>query len=273
MSDTSLFTKKDHSDIVILLLYVDDIILTGSNPATIQLVIKELHAVFDLKDLGKLTYFLGLLVKYQDNGDIFVNQAKYIKDLIHKAGIDSCKPTPTPCKPHSSLLITEVTSLANPSLYKNLVGSLQYLTFTRPYIAFAVNFVCQYMTNLTDIHLGAVKRIIRYLQGTIQAGIVYSAIAEPCLSAFSEYKALAHAASDIAWVRNILKDFEVFLLNPHVIFCDNMSAIALSANPVFHLRIKHLDTDYHLIRERVQQGDLEVTYVLTDEHTAEIEEG
>ncbi|CAN6703711.1 unnamed protein product [Malus baccata var. baccata] len=214
MSDTSLFTKKDHSYIVILLLYVDDIILTGSNPATIQIVIKELHAVFDLKDLGKLTYFLGLLVKYQDNGDIFVNQAKYIKDLIHKAGIDSCKPTPTPCKPHSSLLITEGTSLANPSLYKNLVGSLQYLTFTRPYIAFAVNFVCQYMTNLTDIHLGAVKRIIRYLQ-----------------------------------------------------------AIALSANPVFHSRIKHLDTDYHLIRERVQQGDLEVTYVLTDEHTAEIEEG
>ncbi|CAN6683482.1 unnamed protein product [Malus baccata var. baccata] len=256
-SDTSLFTKKDHLDIVIFLLYVDDIILTGSNHAVIQSVVNEL------------------------------SEAKYITDLIHKAGMDSCKPAPTPCKPHNSMLVTEGTSLADLSVYISLVGSLQYLTFTRPDIAFAVNYVCQYMTMPTDIHLGVVKPIIRYLQGTIQAGVVYSAIVEPCLSAFSdsdwaadlkykeskkqssvsrssteaEYKAFAHTATDIAWVKNVLKDLDVFRPNPPVIFCDNMSAIALSANPVFHSRIKHLDTDYHFIRERLQQGDLEVAYV------------
>lgn len=67
----------------------------------------------------------------------------------------------------------------------------------------------------------------------------------------AEYKALAHTAVDIAWVRNILKDLDVFLSTPPTIHCDNMSAIALSANPMFHSRIKHLDIDYHFVRERM----------------------
>ncbi|KAM2446507.1 hypothetical protein PS1_016966 [Malus domestica] len=86
----------------------------------------------------------------------------------------------------------------------------------------------------------------------------------------AEYKALAHTAADLAWVRHILRDLKCVLLQPPVINCDNMSAIALSSNPVFHSRIKHLDTDYHFVRERVQKGDLAVAYVLTDEQTADV---
>lgn len=70
----------------------------------IQGVIQELSAVFHLKDMGKLTYFLGLQIHYRENGDIFVNQSKYIKDLIHKVGMEACKPTPTPYKPQHQLL-------------------------------------------------------------------------------------------------------------------------------------------------------------------------
>ena len=157
MFDTSLFMKKDGTDIIILLLYVDDIILTGSNSVKVHQVIHELFEVFDLKNLGKLTYFLGLQITYQSNGDIFVNQSKYIKNLIHKAGMDSCKPASTPCKPHNSLLVTEAIPLSDRTFYRSIVGSLQYLTFTRPDIAFAVNSVCQFMKTPTDIHLGAVK--------------------------------------------------------------------------------------------------------------------
>ena len=308
-SDTSLFVKKDESDITILLLYVDDIILTGSNPVKIQTVIQDLSTIFELKDLGQLTYFLGLQVQYKTDGSVFVSQSKYIKDLVHKAGMDSCKPANTPCKPHHQMLQSEGQLLTDPTVYRSIVGSLQYLTFTRPDIAFAVNTVCQFMSSPTDIHFGAVKRIIRYLQGTMHIGINFSADTVSKLTAFSdsdwaadlntrryvvylgnnpiswqskkqnsvsrssteaEYKALAHTAADIAWIRYILKDLGVFLDAPPTIHCDNMSAIALSANPVFHSRIKHLDTDYHFVRERVQQGDLEVLYIPTEEQTADV---
>ncbi|CAN6700356.1 unnamed protein product [Malus baccata var. baccata] len=254
-SDTSLFVQKDDFDIIILLLYVDDIILTCSNPLKIQKVIQELFEVFELKDMGQLTYFLGLQVQYKADDSVFVNQSKYIKDLVHKTGMESCKPATTPCKPHHHM----------------------------PNIAFVVNTVCHFMSSPTDIHFGAIKRIIRYLQGTMNIGITFSANTVSKLTAFfdsdwaaylntrrsitgyvvylgnnpiswqskkqnsvsrssteAEYKALAHTAANIAWIQNILKDFEVVLDAPPMIHCDNMSAIALSANPVFHSRIKHL---------------------------------
>ncbi|KAM1385101.1 hypothetical protein PS2_031262 [Malus domestica] len=313
LSDTSLFVKHNGADIIILLLYVDDIILTGSKSVQVQQVIHELSEVFELKDLGRLSYFLGLQISYHSNGDIFVNQSKYITDLIHKAGMDSCKPATTPCKPHNSLLVTEGMSLPDPTFYRSIVGSLQYLTFTRPDIAFAVNSVCQFMKAPTDVHLGVVKRILRYLKGTMQYGIVYSAATNPILNAFSdsdwaadlntrrsvtgylvflgnnpiswqskkqssisrssteaEYKALAHTAADLAWIRAVLKDLALFMPSPPVIHCDNLSAIALSANPVFHSRIKHLDTNYHFVREKVQQGDLAVSYIPTEDQSADI---
>lgn len=86
----------------------------------------------------------------------------------------------------------------------------------------------------------------------------------------AEYKTLAHTAANIAWVRNIMKDLGAFLCHPPSIHYDNMSAIALSANPVFHSRIKHLDTNFHFVREQVQQGDLEVSYVPTEDQIADI---
>lgn len=86
----------------------------------------------------------------------------------------------------------------------------------------------------------------------------------------AEYKALTHTTADIAWIRNILKDLGVFVSNPPSIHCDNMSAIALSANPVFHFKIRHLDIDYHFVREQVQKGDFEVLYIPTDDQTADV---
>lgn len=81
--------------------------------------------MFELIDMGKLSYFLGLQFQYKENEDIFINQSKYAKDLIHKAGIDSCKPTTILCKPHTQLLATEGTLLFDPTEYRSLVGALQ----------------------------------------------------------------------------------------------------------------------------------------------------
>ncbi|CAL9014239.1 unnamed protein product [Prunus brigantina] len=173
-SDPSLFVKHLGSDIVILLLYVDDIILTGSKVALVQEVVDELSSVFDMKDMGKLKYFLGLQISYNTAGDIFVNQAKYAKDLLAKAGLSSCRPCPTPCKPHGQLLKTEGDALTDPTIYRSIVGALQYLTFTRPEISYAVNTVCQFMTTPSELHFQLVKRILRYLQGTLDHGLTFT---------------------------------------------------------------------------------------------------
>ncbi|KAI5318095.1 hypothetical protein L3X38_037803 [Prunus dulcis] len=311
-SDPSLFVKKTEVAVVILLLYVDDIIITGSDPSLVTSVIQALSEVFELKDLGKLKYFLGLEVQYHSGGKIFVNQAKYARDLIKKASMDTCKPCSTPSKPHHQVLKDEGTPLPNPTLFRSIVGALQYLTFTRPDIAFAVNTVCQFMHSPTDVHLSLVKRIIRYLQGTLQFGVTFS-LGSMVLSGYcdadwagdpntcrsttgyvvflgsnpiswsskkqasvsrssteAEYRALAHCAADISWIRQVLCDLHMIVPEAPLLHSDNLSALALSANPIFHSRIKHLDVDFHFIRERVQSKDLIVQYVPTDEQVADI---
>ncbi|KAL6291909.1 hypothetical protein ACE6H2_000051 [Prunus campanulata] len=312
-SDPSLFVKISDSAIVVLLLYVDDIILTGSNPHVIQEVITDLGSVFDLKDLGPLTFFLGLQISYRSNGDLFISQQKYAKDLLVKAGMESCRSCPTPSKPHTQVLPTDGEPLKEPSVYRSIVGALQYLTFTRPDLAYSVNTVCQFMNSPTEVHFQLVKRILRYIQGTLHYGLTYSSSVPVSLSAYSdadwagdittrrsttgfvvflgsnpiswqskkqgsvsrssteaEYRALANASAEVAWVRQILADLHVFLPEPPLLFCDNMSALALSSNPVFHSRIKHLDVDFHFVRERVQRKDFLVQYIPTDDQIADV---
>ncbi|CAL9007551.1 unnamed protein product [Prunus brigantina] len=311
-SDPSLFVKHEGSDIVILLLYVDDIILIGSSPQLVQTVIDDLGAVFDMKDMAKLAYFLGLQVSYDSTGGIFVHQTKYAQELLNKAGMTNCKACPTPCKPHNQVLRTEGQPLTDPTLYRSLVGALQYLTFTRPDLSYSVNTVCQYMTTPTEAHFDLVKRILRYIQGTIQYGIHFTT-GPWHLQAYSdadwagdlntrrsttgfviflgnnpiswqskkqgsvsrssteaEYRALANTAADLAWIRQVLLDLKVCLPEPPTISCDNLSALALSSNPIYHSRIKHLDIDFHFVRERVQRNDLTVQYIPIEEQLADV---
>ncbi|XP_048424280.1 uncharacterized mitochondrial protein AtMg00810-like [Pyrus x bretschneideri] len=312
-SDSSLFVKIDGDDIILLLLYVDDIILTGSDSTKIQSIIDDLAGVFELKDMGRLTYFLGLHIQYKDDGSLFISQAQYAKDVLQKAGMDTCKSTSTPCKPHTQILTGEGTLVSDPSHYRSIVGALQYLTFTRPDIAHSMNMVCQFMAQPTNVHMVLVKRILRYIQGTIGYGLHYTKSKEFNITAYSdsdwaadintrrsitgfvvylgnnpvswqskkqstvsrssteaEYKALAHCAANVFWIRSVFKDLHQSISVPPSIYCDNISALALSSNPVFHSKIKHLDMDYHFVREKVQRGDLMVHYIPTDDQVADV---
>ncbi|KAI5343142.1 hypothetical protein L3X38_011018 [Prunus dulcis] len=288
-SDPSFFVKHVGSDSVILLLYVDDIILTGSKDSLVQEVIDELSAVFEMKDMGRLTYFLGLQISYHDNGDIFVCQTKYARDLLAKASMDTYRSCTTPCKPHCQLLASEGDSLSDPTIYRSIVGALQYLTFTRPDLCYAVNIVCQYMTQPSDLHFQLVKRILsdadwasdmntrRSTTGFVvylgNNPVFWQSKKQNSVSRSSteaEYRALVNTAADVAWVRQVLLDLKIFLPQPPTIHCDNLSALALSSNPVYHSRIKHLDIDFHFVRERVQKKDLFVQYIPTEEQVADI---
>lgn len=149
--------------------------------------------------MRRLTYFLGLHIQYKSDGSLFINQSKYARELIDKAKMSSCKPALTPSKPHTQLLVTEGTHMEDPTLYRSIVGALQYLTFTRPDTSHAVNVVCQYMTQPTTAHFFLVKRILRYLQGTLDCGITYIPSQDINISAFSD----ADWAADINTRRSI----------------------------------------------------------------------
>ena len=183
--DPSLFLQRTSKGIVVLLVYVDDIVVTGSDQEAISRVKKLLHSTFHMKDLGQLTYFLGLEVKYQPQG-IFVTQHKYIQDLIHLAGLTNATTADTPMEVNVKYKRDEGELLQDPTSYRKLVGSLIYLTITRPDVSFAVHTVSKFMHTPRHFHLAAVHRIIRYLIGTSTRGLFFPAGSPPQLQAYSD---------------------------------------------------------------------------------------
>ncbi|KAF5464008.1 hypothetical protein F2P56_014124 [Juglans regia] len=203
----------------------------------------------------------------------------------------------------SSTRLTAVDgpSFEDPQLYRSVVGSLQYLSFTRPDISFAVNRVCQFMHCPRLIHWQAVKRILRYLRLTSTFGLHLSPISSFKITTFSdadwagcpddrkstggfciffgshliswgskkqltvarsstkaEYKSVAITACEILWLQSLLTELGIVISDIPTLFCDNLGATYLSVNPVMHSRIKHVDLDYHFVRDRVAAKTLAV---------------
>lgn len=131
-------------------------ILTRNNPKFLNVLIKELNQAFELKDLGDLHYFLGLQITKTAKG-LFLNQTKYAHDLLVKHDILTFKLAKSLCTPLLRLVPNEGKLLSNPHPFRSLVGSLLYLTFTRPGLSFAVHQVCQFMAKPIDVHLIAAK--------------------------------------------------------------------------------------------------------------------
>jgi len=170
-SDTSLFIYRRGTDTVYLLLYVDDIVLTASSPALLRSTISALQREFSMKDLGALRHFLGIAVHRRPDG-LFLSQQQYILDVLERAGMTDCKPCSTPVDTHAKLSATAGGLVSDATHYRSLTGALQYLTFTRPDISYAVQQVYLHMHAPRDPHLSAVKRILRYLRGTMHYGLL-----------------------------------------------------------------------------------------------------
>ncbi|XP_071739048.1 uncharacterized mitochondrial protein AtMg00810-like [Rutidosis leptorrhynchoides] len=269
----------------ILAPYVDDLIITGNHSSTICKFISRLNEEFSIKDLGHLSYFLGLEVAYMNS-------------------VDS-KPAATPLATAESFTL-HGTLLKNSTFYHSLVGALQYLTITRPDISYAVNQVSQFLHAPTTDHFQAVKRIIRYVKGTLVYGLSFHHASKPLLLGYSdadcarcietrrstygysiflggnliswnareqstvarsscesEYRALANTAVEIVWITHLLRELYVLPPERPTILCDNKSAIFLSQNPVSNKRSKHIDIDYHFVRELVSSEKLYTKFVPT----------
>ncbi|KAL0550370.1 hypothetical protein IC582_014879 [Cucumis melo] len=183
--DTALFTRHTPQGIVLLLLYVDDMIITGNDPHAISDLQHYLGQHFEMKDLGSLNYFLGLEVSRRSDGYL-LSQAKYASDLLARSGITDSNTASTPLDPNVHLTPYDGVPLENVSLYRQLVGSLIYLTVTRPDIAYAVHIVSQFMAAPRTIHFTAVLRILRYVKGTLGHGLQFSSQSSLVLSGYSD---------------------------------------------------------------------------------------
>ncbi|RVW87112.1 Oligopeptide transporter 1 [Vitis vinifera] len=169
-ADSSLYVQTGQTEKLMVLIYVDDLIITGSNADSIAALKKKLQGKFPVKDLGPLKYFLGIEVATSRKG-LFLNQRKYTIDLLRDCNMLNSKPANTPFD--SKLQLDKLGDpLDSPNYYQKLVGKLIYLTITRPDISFAVSLVSQHMHAPTVVHLCMVKRILRYLKKTIGRGIV-----------------------------------------------------------------------------------------------------
>ncbi|RVW62371.1 Retrovirus-related Pol polyprotein from transposon RE1 [Vitis vinifera] len=159
------------SDIIYLLLYVDDIIIIGNNSSFLDSFSRKLNTKFTTKDLGSLSYFLGLEATSTTDG-LFLSQLKYARDILTRAQLLDNKPVHTPMVV-SQHLSSDGPLFSDPTLYRSLVGALQYLTITRPDIAHVVNSISQFLHSLTEDHFLVVKRILRYVKGTLHFGLTF----------------------------------------------------------------------------------------------------
>ena len=165
-ADHTMFYKHSNEcKVAILIVYVDDIVLTGDDCNELEKLKGKLAEEFEIKDLGALKYFLGMEFARSKEG-IFVNQRKYVLDLLDETSMLGCKPAETPIELNVKLQPTKAKNVKDRDLYQRLVGRLIYLSHTRPDIAFSVSMVSQFMHVLGPEHFEAVYRILRYLKGT-----------------------------------------------------------------------------------------------------------
>ncbi|KAE8721075.1 hypothetical protein F3Y22_tig00016885pilonHSYRG00007 [Hibiscus syriacus] len=308
----ALYIKIKDEDILIVCLYVDDLIFTGRNPSMFNEFKDVMMKEFDMTDMVLMAYYLGIEVKQQNDG-IFISQESYAKEILKKFKMENCKPISTPAEYGIKMTKYEEGESVDPTFFKSLIGSLRYLTCTRPDILHAVGLASRYMESPTTTHFKAAKRILRYLKGTIDFSLFYSVSNDYKLVGYSdsdwggdidnrrsttgfvffmgditftwmskkqpivtlstceaEYIAATSCVCHAIWLRNLLKEIGLIQEEPTKVCVDNKSAIALSKNPVFHDRSKHIDIRYHYIRECVARNDVEVEYVNSQDQVTDI---
>ncbi|GKA30076.1 ribonuclease H-like domain-containing protein [Tanacetum coccineum] len=275
--DSSLFIYRHGSEVAYLLIYVDDIVLTASFTDLLQRIISSLHKEFHMTDLGALNYFLGISVTCDSTG-MYLSQKKYALELLDKAHMANCNPTRQPVDTESKL----------------------------------VQQVCLHMHDPREPHLAALKRVLRYVRGTLDFGLqLYASITGSVVaytdadwagypttrrsasgycvfseiiyshgqpngnilsrsSAEDEYRGVANVVVETVWLRNLLRELHTPLLSATLVYCDNVSAIYMTANPVQHQRTKHIEIDIHFVCDMVARGQVRVLHVSSRYQYADI---
>ena len=168
--DKTLFIKHVGNHVLLVQIYVDDIIFGSTNTRLCDEFKKLMQSKFEMSKMGELQYFLGLQIKQQTNGT-FIHQSKYVKELLNKFSLQDCKSCSTPMTPTTQVEPDDQGKQVDQTMYRCMIGSLLYLTASRPDIMFSTCVCARYQSAPRESHLIAVKRIFRYLKGTPTLGI------------------------------------------------------------------------------------------------------
>ncbi|GJU62608.1 putative ribonuclease H-like domain-containing protein [Tanacetum coccineum] len=183
--DKTLFIKKDKNDIMLVQVYVDDIIFGSTKRSWCDEFEALMKSRFQMSSMGELTFFLGLQVKQKEDG-IFISQDKYVAEILKKFDFASVKTASTPIETQKPLTKDEEAADVDVHLYRSMIGSLMYLTASRPDIMFAVCACSRFQVTPKTSHLNAVKRIFRYLKGKPKLGLWYPRVSSFDLEAYSD---------------------------------------------------------------------------------------
>ncbi|CAL8990056.1 unnamed protein product [Prunus brigantina] len=312
-SEATLYVKaRGEASILIVSIYVDDIVYTGNDQEMLEDFKKDMKEKYEMTDLGLLHHFLGMGV-IQTPTSIFIHQKKYATTLLNRFSLSECKPVSIPLVTSEKLSKNDGSGLASEEQYRRIVGSLLYLTATRPDIMFAASLLARFMHCPTSKHLGTAKRILRYVKGTLDYGLEYvkgkgavligycdsdwsgsvddskstsgyafsfgsgvfawASVKQNCVAlstAEAEYISASEATTQAIWLRFVLEDFGELQTEATPLHCDNISAIAITRNPVFHQKTKHIDRRYHFIKDALQEGTVDLIYCPTNEQLADI---
>ncbi|KAK1410112.1 hypothetical protein QVD17_36645 [Tagetes erecta] len=311
-NDHSLFTKSMGSFIVHLVIYVDDILITGNNLDEITSLKSFLHDTFQIKDLGLINYFLGIEVLHTPSG-LILTQRKFAKDLLTEFDISNQSSLSCPLPPNLQLKSNDGEHLNDPMQYRRLVGKLNYLTHTRPDLSFVVQFLSQFMQDPRIPHWQAAIHTLRYLQGTSTQGLLFTKTQDFQLttycdsdwaacpntrrsvsgyfvtlggspiswkskkqpivslsSAEAEYRSIRRTTAELSWLTRLLAELQVPNITPIPIKCDSQAAIHIAKNPVFHERTKHIEIDCHFVREKLQEGLINLSHTRTQTQVADL---
>ncbi|GJS18879.1 retrovirus-related pol polyprotein from transposon TNT 1-94 [Tanacetum coccineum] len=183
--DPTLFIRREGKELLLVQIYVDDIIFVASTPELCDLFAKIMCSKFKMSMMGKISFFLGLQISQSPRG-IFINQSKYALESLKKYGFESCDLVDTPMVEKSKLDEDKEGKAVDPSHYRGMIGTLLYLTASRPDLQFAICMCARYQARPTKKHLNAVKRIFRYLKGTVHRGLWYPKDSSIALTAFAD---------------------------------------------------------------------------------------
>lgn len=314
LKEPSVYHKRVSGELLIIAVYVDDLFVTGTNMGVIREFKTEMATKFEMSDLGKLSYYLGIEV-VQHNGCITLNQSRYAQKILEETGMSNSNAVQIPMDAGLKMAKSEHEREIEATSYRKTVGCFRYLLHTRPDLSYCVGVLSRYMQSLRESHGVALKQCLRYLKGSTTYGLTFerstlnarelvgysdsSYNVDPddgrsttghifylgnspvtwcsqkqdtvaLSSCEAEFMAGTEAARQAIWLQDLLSEVMGIPREKVVIRIDNQSSIALTRNPVFHGRSKHIHTRYHFIRECVERGLIKVEHVPGNEQKADI---
>ena len=311
-ADPNLYFAHFKNHTIALLVYVDDILITGSDLRLINQLKGHLQQTFRTNDLGPIHRYLGVQFDQGPTG-MAVHQTEYAMSILTMFNMEACTPSFTPFPDGLTLSKDTRTPPVDARIYRMLVGKLLFLTKTRPDIAHAVGVISRFMQTPQEAHLQAAKHILRYVRRYPNLGLFYKQGGENQLHGYtdadygqdaddrisvgayifflgespvswnskkqsstsrssceSEYRALAQCSCEAIWIRRLLSELKILDNKPTTLHCDNQSSIKLSYNPVFHEKSKHFEIDFHFTRQKVEDNNIKVEYIPSQEQPADI---